>query len=49
MNKKRIEQLEHENNLYEAKIQAMEFQIAHLHVELDAARENSSGDTVASF
>jgi chromosome segregation ATPase len=48
-NKKRIEQLEHEKSLYEAKQQAMEFELQELRREIATLQESSSGSTVASF
>ena len=48
-NKKRIESLEDEKEMYAAKHQAMEFELNELRRELDRLREGSSGSTVASF
>ena len=48
-NKKKIESLEDEKEMFAAKQQAMEFELNELRRELDQLRESSSGSTVASF
>ena len=48
-NKKKIESLEEEREMYRAKQQAMQFELNDLRRELDQLRESSSGSTVASF
>jgi chromosome segregation ATPase len=48
-NKKKIESLEDDKEMYMAKQQAMEFELNELRRELDQLRESSSGSTVASF
>ena len=48
-NKKKIESLEQEKEMYIAKQQAMEFELNELRREIEQLRDCSSGSTVASF